>query len=112
MALSAGIPIIAGTDAGAPNLAHPSLVGELEVLHQYGMPVVDALKAATSRAAVAIDRGDGAGLIRQGAPADLVILEADPFSDLSNLRKVWGVVRAGRPLTTHTAFDRHLLTPA
>lgn len=107
MALSAGIPVIAGTDAGAPNLPHPSLVDELEVLHEYGMPVVDALKAATSDAAAAMGHQDRAGQIRVQAPADLVVVEDDPFADLGNLRKVWGVIRSGRPLANRSPFHRH-----
>ncbi|MQA01898.1 MAG: amidohydrolase family protein [Streptosporangiales bacterium] len=100
MALDAGIPIIAGTDAGAPNLPHPCLVDELEVLHEYGMPVLDVLRSATSTAASALDREDRAGVVRTGAPADLVIVTADPFADPANLRRVWGVVRGG-------GFTRH-----
>ena len=112
MALAAGIPVVAGTDAGAPNLPHPSLVDELEALHEYGMPVLEALKAATSGAAAAMGHQDRAGRIRLQAPADLVVVEGDPFADLANLRKVWGVVRGGRPLANRSAFDGHPSTPS
>lgn len=96
MALDAGIPIIAGTDAGSPNLPHPTLVSELETLHEYGMSNVAALRSATSVAADRIGRSGRAGVLRPGVPADLLVVEADPFQDLANLRQVWGVVRAGR----------------
>ncbi|MGH3354756.1 MAG: amidohydrolase family protein, partial [Nocardioidaceae bacterium] len=99
MALRAEIPVIAGTDAGAPQTPHPALVDELLVMHEYGMPVAEALRSATSQAARAIGLPHGAGTIAEGAPGDLLILEDDPFADLDNLRRVWGVVRAGRPVS-------------
>lgn len=92
MALEAGVPVVAGTDAGAPHMAHPSLVDELEALVDDGLSTHDALLAATSRAADAVGR-PRAGRIAPGSPADLVMLDADPFADVGALRSVWGVVR-------------------
>jgi imidazolonepropionase-like amidohydrolase len=100
MALNAGVPIIAGTDAGAPHTPHPSLVAELETLHANGMSPVDALRAATSTAAAATDAPVGTGTIRVGAPADLLIVADDPFTHPAALREVWGVVRHGTPVAT------------
>lgn len=92
MALDAGVPVIAGTDAGAPGMPHPSLVDEIEILIDYGLTPLDALRAATSRAADALGL-TGAGRVRVGGPADFALLDGDPFSDPSLLRSVWGVVR-------------------
>ena len=51
-AIRAGVPILAGSDAGNPVTFHGvSLIRELELLAQAGMPLGDVLKAATSRAA-------------------------------------------------------------
>ncbi|TCP54302.1 imidazolonepropionase-like amidohydrolase [Tamaricihabitans halophyticus] len=105
MALDAGVPVIAGTDAGAPHIGHPSLVAELEMLHDYGLPLLDALRAGTSRAATALDRVGG--VIQPGAPADLLIVEDDPFQSLANLRRVWGVVRRGTPVSALRNRVRH-----
>ncbi|HWL98242.1 MAG TPA: amidohydrolase family protein [Nocardioidaceae bacterium] len=104
MALEAGIPIIAGTDAGAPHTPHPSLVTELETLHAYGMTPVQALRAATSTAAAATDAPAGTGTIGAGAPADLLIVTDDPFAHPAALRDVWGVVRHGHPVVTTSPF--------
>ena len=50
--IRAGVPILAGSDAGNPVTFHGvSLVRELELLARAGMPLVDVLKSATSRAA-------------------------------------------------------------
>ncbi len=95
MALEAGIDVIAGTDAGAPGMPHPSLVEEIEALVDCGMPVLDALKAATSRAADALGR-PGVGRIERGSVADLTIVDGDPLSDPGVLRSVLGVVRRER----------------
>lgn len=92
MALEAGIDVIAGTDAGAPGMPHPSLVDEIEVLVDYGLPPLDALKAATSRAADALGR-PSLGRIALGSAADFVIVDGDPLSDPGTLRSVWGVVK-------------------
>jgi imidazolonepropionase-like amidohydrolase len=92
MALEAGIDVIAGTDAGAPGMPHPSLVDEIEVLVDYGLPPLDALKAATSRAADALGR-PGVGRIAMGSAADFAIVDGDPLSDPGILRSVWAVVK-------------------
>ena len=50
-AIRAGVPILAGSDAGNPVTFHGvSLIRELELLAQAGMPLGDVLKSATSRA--------------------------------------------------------------
>jgi imidazolonepropionase-like amidohydrolase len=92
MALEAGIDVIAGTDAGAPGMPHPSLVDEIEVLIDYGLPPLNALKAATSRAADALGR-PGIGRIAVGSAANFAIVDGDPLHDPGILRSVWGVVK-------------------
>lgn len=104
MALDAGLSIVAGTDAGASQLPHPALVDELLIMREYGMPILQALRAATSGAARALGRRGTTGTVTPGAPADLVIVERNPFDDLGALRSVWGVVRSGRPLHAPVAW--------
>ena len=74
-----------------------SLVRELELLAQAGMPLSDVLKAATSRAADRLGQSS-LGRITAGAVADLVILEADPTEQVSAYRKVVAVYLGGRSL--------------
>ncbi len=95
MALDAGVPVIAGTDAGAPGMPHPSLVDEMEALVDCGLSSLDAVRAATSRAADALGR-PRIGRIAPGCAADLVMVDPDPFADVAALRHVWGVVRQQR----------------
>ncbi|ONK12146.1 amidohydrolase family protein [Streptomyces sp. MP131-18] len=91
-AIEAGVPVIAGTDAGAPGMAHPSLVDEITTLRDYGLSTLQALRAATSTAADALGR-PAAGRVYPGSPADLLLVDGDPFTDLALLRRPWGVVR-------------------
>ena len=96
LAIAAGVPIIAGTDAGSPGMPHPILEQELGALLDAGMAPVDVLKAATSRAADAL--GLNAGRIAEGLPADFVCVDGDPLTDPTLATEAWGVVRAGNLL--------------
>ena len=91
-AYEAGVPIYAGTDAGGV-LPHGGIAGEVLELASYGIPAADALGAASWRAREWL--GFNAGL-DEGAPADFVVLDADPLEDLSTLRTPARVVLRGR----------------
>jgi imidazolonepropionase-like amidohydrolase len=95
MALAAGVPVVAGTDAGSVLLPHPALASELLALRSCGMSATDVLRAATSGAAAALGRS-GLGVIEPGARADLIMVDGDPFTDTELLHRPWGVVRGGR----------------
>ena len=62
----------------------------------YGMPVLDALRAATSGNARMLRLDDQIGSIREGYLADLLAVEGDPSEDLTALRDVRLVVQAGQ----------------
>ena len=53
MALAAGVPVVAGTDAGSVLLPHPARVSEPLALRSCGMSAIEVLRAATSTASVA-----------------------------------------------------------
>ena len=99
-AIRAGVPILAGSDAGNPITFHGvSLIRELELLAQAGMPLGDVLKAATSRAADRLGQST-LGRITNGSVADLVVLEADPTESVAAYRHVQSVYLGGRRLDT------------
>ncbi|BCS23924.1 amidohydrolase family protein [Aspergillus puulaauensis] len=94
---NAGVPILVGSDSNtAPFVpANPpfgvSLHDELELLVAAGLSPVQALQGATSMAASTFGLFDR-GAIRTGLRADLVLLRADPTTDIRNARsieKVW-----------------------
>ena len=91
-AYDAGVPIYAGTDAGG-SLAHGLIAQEVQALHRAGMSATDALAAASWRARTWL--GHPASL-DEGAPADFVVLTADPRADLTALAHPARVVLRGR----------------
>jgi len=96
-AIRAGVPVLAGSDAGNPVTFHGiALIRELELLAQAGMPLTDVLKSATSRAADRLGQ-PSLGRIAANAIADLVVLDADPSEQIGAYRKVARVYLGGRP---------------
>jgi imidazolonepropionase-like amidohydrolase len=94
-AVRAGVPVLAGSDAGNPATFHGiSLIRELELLAQAGMPLTDVLRAATARAADRLGQSS-LGRIAAGAVADLVVLDADPTENVSAYRRVGSVYLGG-----------------
>jgi len=96
----AGVPLMAGTDAEFLG-AQPGfgLHTELEIFVDLGMKPIDALRAATITAATVLRIADSVGTIAPGKVADLVLLAADPRTDIRNTRRISGVFRAGRWLS-------------
>lgn len=88
----AGVPIVAGTDAGVSGVvAGFALHDELELLVQAGLTPPEALQAATVLAAQWLGIDKEAGSIEAGKLADLVLLDANPLTDIKNTRKIAGV---------------------
>ncbi|MEP7326573.1 MAG: CIA30 family protein [Gemmatimonadota bacterium] len=98
---TAGVPILAGTDAPNPGTAHgSSLHGELALLVEAGLTPVEALQAATSTPARVFHLADR-GRIAMGLRADLLLVEGDPSQDIKMTRHIVGVWKAG------VALDRN-----
>ena len=94
-----GGTIVAGTDTPNQLLAPgASLHAELEHLVRAGLLPREALLAATSTAARLL-QADSVGMLRQGALADFVVLDANPLEDIRNTRMIHRVVFRG------TAYD-------
>jgi len=87
----AGIPVEAGTDA----LAGFSLLRELELHVQAGIPAPEVLRAATLGAAQIMKRDRDLGTISPGKLADLAIVGGDPLKQISDVRRVELVVKNG-----------------
>jgi hypothetical protein len=81
----AGVPMLAGTDAGEP-YCFPgfSLHDELALLVESGLSTLAAIQAATRNAAVFMDASDKYGSVAPGKIADLVLLDSDPLQDIHN----------------------------
>ena len=92
-----GVVVLAGTDGPAGCLAAGwSLHKELENLVASGFTPLDALRAATIEPARFLGLADSLGAVRRGMIADLVLLDANPLTDIRNTRRVAGVMVDGR----------------
>ncbi len=92
-ALAAGVTICNGSDVGV--FAHGDNALELELLVEYGMTPLDALRAATSVNARVLRLESRIGRIAPGLAADLLAVDGDPSQDIGALRRVRLVVRDG-----------------
>ena len=95
----AGVRFLAGTDTPMP-LVYPgySLHEELELLVESGLSPANAIRAATLGPAEFLGLSESSGSIAVGKVADLLLLEADPLSDVGNTRRIRAVVLDGRVL--------------
>ncbi len=89
----AGVPIVAGSDTNLPGFG---LDRELELYVQAGMKPMEALQTATLNAARAMHLEGESGTVQAGKRADLLLLDADPLENISNLRRVAKVIMGGR----------------
>ena len=92
-ARAAGVTICMGGDVGV--YAHGDNVREMELMHDYGMPMIELLVAATSGNARIFHLADRIGAVRPGLMADLVAVEGDPTGDIGALRHVRLVMKGG-----------------
>ena len=108
---NAGVPILAGTDVGAPYI-YPgfSLHDELALLVEAGIPPADVLKAATSGAASFLGVADSVGTVQVGMLADLILIDGNPLVDIRSTQSIQMVIVNGRVLGT--AERRRILAAA
>ncbi|MGH7617523.1 MAG: amidohydrolase family protein, partial [Gemmatimonadaceae bacterium] len=93
----AGVGVLTGTDAPLRN-SPPGfgLHEELALLVRGGMSPFDVIKAATYEPARYFNMLDSMGTIERGRFADLVLLDANPLTNIANTRRIAGVVANGR----------------
>jgi imidazolonepropionase-like amidohydrolase len=90
-ALDAGVTILSGSDVGT--FAHGDNARELEAMVDLGMPVANAVKAATSVAGQVLHMD--IGVVKAGMLADLIAVDGDPTRDISAIRRVKFVMKGG-----------------
>jgi len=99
----AGVPLVAGTDAMAGFTLHR----ELELYAKAGIPAPDVLRIATQAGPRVVGVADQMGRIAPGYRAEMILVEGDPLTDLSALRRVHLTLRGNRyyrPSELHQAI--------
>jgi imidazolonepropionase-like amidohydrolase len=92
-AIASGVAIGMGGDVGV--FPHGENALEIELMVEYGLPIIDALKAATSVNSKAFHLSGQLGYIKDGFIADIVIVSGDPSKNISDLRKTKFVMKEG-----------------
>ena len=93
----AGVRLAMGFDSPEVDRA----ASELLRLVEHGLPVLEALAAATSGGAFALGIDSEVGLVTEGRLADLLVVDGDPVADPSVLldrERIWLVLRNGVPV--------------
>ena len=94
---SAGVPVALGSDGWSLfQVPGFSTLSELEVYVAAGLTPLQALRTATVNVARLMGLGENAGTIVVGAPADLVLLDANPLQDITAIRRQAGVMIEGK----------------
>jgi len=88
-----GITLVAGTDMGFPGYSLPR---ELELYVQSGLTPLQALQTATITPAKVMGMDKTNGSIRAGKQANLLILDANPLTEIRNIRQVHAVIKDGQ----------------
>jgi len=92
--LRAGTPLCNGSDVGV--FDHGDNAWELELLADYGVTPIDALKAATSGNAKILHLENETGSIKPGLVADLAAFAGDPSQNIATLADARFVMKGGK----------------
>ena len=103
------VPIVAGTDVQETPTTRdfPNIHIEMELLvSKAGLTPLEAITAATRNGAQVLGISDSYGTIAPGKIADLVVLSADPSTDIRNTTKIVYVIKGGKVHKRNTAADQ------
>ena len=100
-----GVGLLLGSDAPQIfNVPGMSTHHELQYLVDAGLTPYEALKTGTINAGVFYKTAE-MGVIKQGANGDLVLLDANPLSDIANTQKIEGVLVGNRWMNRDTLTE-------
>ena len=92
---AAGVTFVAGTDAGWRFTRITDLPMELALMTEGGYSAMEAIVAATGRAAKVIGIDDEVGTLAPGKRADVIVVDGNPLDDLGVLKRPRMVMQAG-----------------
>ncbi len=91
----AGIPVLAGTDAGNPNVLHgASIHNELYLMSLANIPADKILQSATMMSQLFLDE-QFLGQLIDGAPANMLLLSKDPQTDIRHSQAIKTIFKNG-----------------
>lgn len=97
--ISAGVNVSLGSDAGNIGTLHGSaLLGEMQAWHAAGISNKDIIKAATLGNALALKQEHSIGSLSSNKKANFVVLNNNPYKDLSTLKNPIQVYKNGAPV--------------
>jgi len=91
----AGVKIAFGTDVGGFSWNDP-IAQEFGRMVEFGMTPMEAIQAATSRAADLLDMTNDLGVLAPGAYADVIAVSGDPLKNVDALKDVRFVMKDGK----------------
>ncbi len=103
-ALRSGVTIACGSDVGV--FPHGENLRELELMAEYGMPVANVLRSATTTAAKVLGRENDLGRIAPGFGADVIAVRGNPLENLKVLEHPVVVIKEGKIVVNRFGIDR------
>jgi imidazolonepropionase-like amidohydrolase len=92
----AGVPLLVGTDDMVPmQMPGFAMRDEMLAMQEAGLTPAEVLRAATYNAARFLRKDAVSGQVAPGMAADLVLLDANPLDDVSNVFRQDGVMLRG-----------------
>ena len=91
---AASVRLVFGTDGGV--LPHGQNAREFAAMVDAGVPVVEAIRAATINTARTFGQENDVGAIAARRAADIIAVDGDPLRDVQSLSRVVFIMRKGR----------------
>jgi imidazolonepropionase-like amidohydrolase len=95
LALTKGVKIVFGTDAGGFDWRDLNEAKEFAYYVNYGMTPMQAIRTATVTASELLGWPDKMGTVEAGKWADIVAVSGDPVKDVTELERVGFVMKGG-----------------
>jgi imidazolonepropionase-like amidohydrolase len=93
---STGVTMLIGTDSGIPfNFHFDSTWREMKLWQDFGVPPMDIIRAATYWPAQMLKQ-PRLGTVAPGQLADIIVVDGDPLTDMTEMRHVVHVVKDGK----------------
>ena len=98
----AEVGLLAGSDSGAYNsYTYPgsSLHKELEEMVHNGLTPIEALRTSTYNGSKFLKKNADYGSISKGKIADIIVLDANPITNITNTKKIHSLIKTGKQYT-------------